>query len=62
MTFGANEEPTSSFVDDLKIWTNLNQCGGESPKKEYPYPTSKPNSKVNRDSYGPCENVFLPYG
>ncbi len=55
MTFGANEEPTPSFVDDFDLWREFNGCAGE-PSEPALYPDSDGDSKVRRVTSGECED------
>lgn len=51
MTFGS-QEGASSFFQDRDVWLKLNNCPS-TPKRIFPYPASKPQSKIARLVYGP---------
>lgn len=55
MTFGANEEPSNSFVADFDLWRELDGCGGE-PTDPVSYPESNPGTKVKRVASGECQD------
>lgn len=51
MTFGS-QEGAASFFQDRDIWLKLNNCPS-TPNRIFPYPASKPQSKIARLIYGP---------
>ncbi len=51
MTFGS-QEGAASFFKDRDIWLKLNNCPS-TPKRIFPYPETKPQSKIARLIYGP---------
>jgi poly(3-hydroxybutyrate) depolymerase len=51
MTFGS-QEGAASFFNDRDIWLKLNNCPS-TPKRIFPYPETKPQSKIARLIYGP---------
>ncbi len=53
MTFGA-QEGAPSFVEDLNVWLDLNNCPS-TPEITSPYPESNPNSRATMVQYGPCD-------
>jgi poly(3-hydroxybutyrate) depolymerase len=55
MKFGTNESvaSVSQFMASVNSWLKLDSCPS-TPVVTRPYPSSNPNSKVTRLSYGPC--------
>jgi polyhydroxybutyrate depolymerase len=59
MTFGSLEG-AASFFSDRDIWLKLNNCP-KTPKRIFPYPESKPQSKIARLIYGPGDQGTYVY-
>jgi polyhydroxybutyrate depolymerase len=51
LTYGGQED-VNSFAKDRDIWIKLDSCPNK-PTRIFPYPTTKPQSRVSRLIYGP---------